>query len=44
LSPNERHPLLSSGGRQVLEAMLEEPQAPLWSHQRGDRLDRVALE
>src|SRR3954465_5000365 len=43
LSPEERHPLLPDSGRQALNALLEAPDAPIWNHQCGDRIDRDGL-
>jgi phenylacetate-CoA ligase len=39
----ERHPLVPATGRNTLDTLLESPDAPLWNHQCGDRLDRDGL-
>jgi phenylacetate-CoA ligase len=43
LPADERHPLLPDAGRHTLTTLLESPDAPLWNHQCGDRLDRDGL-
>ena len=43
LTEAERRPTLSAGGRVRLEALLTDPDAPVWTHTAGDRLDAEAV-
>ena len=38
LAEEERHPTLSAAGRERLEALAGDPDAPAWTHRAGDRL------
>jgi phenylacetate-CoA ligase len=44
LSEAERFPLLSPAGRQLLHALREHPQAPMWNWPNGEQLDGAGLE
>jgi phenylacetate-CoA ligase len=43
VSESWRHPLIDGAGRALLRSILEHPNAPIWNHTCGERLDAAGL-